>query len=64
MAGNWRTNLKDFVGKRLVYRLPLPLREFLLPRYNFLIEPAQLSCLVRLIEETRCTSGGGGGEYL
>ena len=43
--------IKDFATGWLAYRLPSPLRDLLLPRYHFGIEPAQLACLVRLIDQ-------------
>lgn len=50
---------KDFAAKQLAYYLPSPLGDPLLPKYRFSIEPAQLTCLVGLIEENNRFGGRG-----
>lgn len=46
-------NFKDFTAKQLAYRLPLRWGGPLVPKYRFGIEPTQLACLVRLIDENK-----------
>ena len=48
--------LKKYIGYRLVSRFPY-VRDYVLPSHRFGIDPIQLACLVRLIENTR-TEGG------
>ena len=49
---------EDFLSKRLAYYLPLSLRGLMLPYYRFGVEPAQLACLLGLIDANNSTGGG------